>query len=157
MITILNLSNNQIADEGTKHLAKVLPYNTVSINITSTLSLHPYCYIQTITTLDLTNNQIGDSGAQSLFKALEENKVNVTVSSSLPLTFSLLHTDTHRNSLGIQPNQRSRQQISRFHIGQQRGTSLFPYLYPKHFRFSKRASKKSIFATIRLATQPPKI
>jgi hypothetical protein len=88
-ITILNLSNNQIADEGTKHLAKVLPYNTVNINIPSALSLHPHCSIQTITTLDLTNNQIGDSGAESLFEALGGNEVTLTFFSSHVLMFPL--------------------------------------------------------------------
>jgi Ran GTPase-activating protein (RanGAP) involved in mRNA processing and transport len=101
-ITILNLSNNQIADEGTRHLATVLNQNTVTLIVISSLSLYSYFFTQQITTLDLSNNQIGDIGAESLLKVLKTNEVIFAVSSFLLLTFSFVKSDTHRTQSGIQ-------------------------------------------------------
>jgi Ran GTPase-activating protein (RanGAP) involved in mRNA processing and transport len=103
-ITILNLSSNHIADEGTKYLAMVVKQNTVTIIVPSFLSFYSHFFSQTITALDLSNNQISDSGAKSLLKILPENEVSLTLSSFLQQTSSLVHADTHRTEPRIQQN-----------------------------------------------------
>jgi Ran GTPase-activating protein (RanGAP) involved in mRNA processing and transport len=116
-ITILNLSSNHIGDEGTKHLAMVLKYNTVTIIVPSFLSFYSHISSQTITTLDLSNNQITDSGAKSLFETLKENKVSLTLSSFLQLTFLLVHADNHRTEPRIQQNWRPKKRIPGYLVG----------------------------------------
>lgn len=76
MITKLNLSSNQIGDQGVKYLAHALVDNIVRLYH----FLHCFhCYLsfftQILTSLILDNNQIGDQGAQNLTEALLKNTV----------------------------------------------------------------------------------
>jgi Ran GTPase-activating protein (RanGAP) involved in mRNA processing and transport len=75
-LTTLNLADNGIDAEGTKHLAKALENNNVRLTLFLSLLLHHHYLIQTLITLDLSNNQIGIEGAQHLAKTLENNNVN---------------------------------------------------------------------------------
>jgi len=76
-LTSLNLSSNQIGDEGAHHLSIALMSNMVrKVSFSLDTNLIYFIFdIQTITTLDLTGNQIGNQGAKCLSHALQSNKV----------------------------------------------------------------------------------
>ncbi|CAF3871208.1 unnamed protein product [Rotaria magnacalcarata] len=77
-LTTLDLSYNDIGEDGAQYLANALATNKVTLN-------QPLCveYIvnlflkQTLTTLDLTGNNIGEDGAEHLANALATNKVTL--------------------------------------------------------------------------------
>jgi Ran GTPase-activating protein (RanGAP) involved in mRNA processing and transport len=79
-ITQLNLSRNNIGDEGAKHLAEVLRNNKVIHCTSSSISfIYFHFHIQTITQLNLEFNRIGDEGAKYLAEVLRNNQVSYFV------------------------------------------------------------------------------
>jgi Ran GTPase-activating protein (RanGAP) involved in mRNA processing and transport len=73
----LELSNNQIGDEGAHNLADAIGGNTVNLTIIQISRLKFYSFKQTLKSLDFSNNNIGDEGVQYLTDAFKNSKVNI--------------------------------------------------------------------------------
>jgi Ran GTPase-activating protein (RanGAP) involved in mRNA processing and transport len=72
----LDLSGNEIGDQGANHLATALKNNMVNHIFYSFIPLASVFFTQTLTQLRLYKNRIRDQGAIDLASALENNKVN---------------------------------------------------------------------------------
>ena len=112
-LTTLDLSSNQIGDQGAQYFAEVLHKNSVSQN----QSLHFYhihhsYFIQALIKLDLRNNGIGDTGAQYIVEGLEKNSVRQNQSFHLSYASFLFYTDTQRTLPPGRSNRSSRCTIS---------------------------------------------
>ncbi len=82
---IIDLSYNQIDDEGIQYLANVLQNNKVN-NIISFVSI--LLLLQTLIRFNLRHNQIGEQGAYYLRDAFRTNRVKSSYVSSF------IHIDT---------------------------------------------------------------
>ena len=76
MLTLLDLSNNQIEDEGAQYLAEALQKNTVKLDHSSHfIHFQLSLFIQALIRLSLAFNQITVKAAQYLAQALQNNAV----------------------------------------------------------------------------------
>ncbi len=95
-MTILDLTGNEVGDEGVKHLANALQQNQVTQNVPS-FAISPFIlyFSQTLTILNLSSNEIGDEEAQHVANALKHNQVRQKTAIHLSLIFdSIFFIDT---------------------------------------------------------------
>ena len=74
-LTTLDLQDNNVGDDGGRHLIEALKVSQVMWFPWSTLHLHALRPLQTLITLDLQRNDIGTDGARHVAETLKVNQV----------------------------------------------------------------------------------